>query len=400
MTQVTRKTTVVKPKKPHKDFPLFPHATKRWAKKIRGKTHYFGKWNDPDGALQKYLTEKDDLHSGRVPQKAKPGELTVADLCNRFLAAKRAKLDNGELSEKSYSDYFRTCRRLVGVFGKSRAVDSLAPDDFARLRAEMAKRLGVVALKNEIGRCRMPLKFAYDEGLIDKPIRYGQSFSKPSKKILRQHRQAQQAEYGERMFSADEVRRILEAADPALKAMVLLAINCGFGQSDVANLPQSAVDLESGWIDFPRPKTAVERHCPLWSETVDALRLAIDRRPTAKSDSDDVGICFLTKYGNRWVRMSDHEQPEQRTSLDAVSGQFSKLLKSLGINGKRGFYALRHTFETVGGESKDQVAVNSIMGHVDVSMASDYREGVSDGRLKLVVDAIHSWLFGAEDGAA
>ena len=34
-----------------------------------------------------------------------------------------------------------------------------------------------------------------------------------------------------------------------------------------------------------------------------------------------------------------------------------------------GFYAFRHTFETIGGESRDQVAVNHIMGHADVSMA-------------------------------
>src|SRR4051812_41341220 len=86
-----------KPAKPRPDFPLFAHAAGVWAKKIRGKLHYFGPWSDPDGALAKYNEQKEALHSGKKPRPASEG-LTVKEVVNAFLNAKDALLEAGELS--------------------------------------------------------------------------------------------------------------------------------------------------------------------------------------------------------------------------------------------------------------------------------------------------------------
>jgi integrase len=73
----------------------------------------------------------------------------------------------------------------------------------------------------------------------------------------------------------------------------------------------------------------------------------------------------------------------------------AELLKALGINGRKGlgFSTLRHTFRTVADESKDQPAVDFIMGHEVPHRSAVYRETISDARLKAVTDHVRSWLF-------
>jgi integrase len=367
-----------KPAKPYPEFPLFPHATGRWAKKIRGKLHYFGPWSDPDGALARYLEQKDALHSGRKP-RPDPEALILKDLANAFLNHKQALLDSGELSPRTWIDYKAAADLLIEHLGKARPVTDLGPDDFAELRNRMAKKWGPVRVRDFIQRVRSIFKHAFDAGLIATPIRFGPGFSRPSKKTMRLER----AKNGPRMFEADELRRIIAAAGTPLRAMILLGANCAFGNADCGTLPLSALNLERGWVNYPRPKTGIDRRCPLWPETTAALREALAHRPAPK-DAADADLVFITSRGKSW-----HKKIED----NPISKEMRKLLDSLGINGRRSFYALRHGFETVGGEAKDQVAVDYIMGHARDDMASHYREHISDKRLGAVTDHVRAWLF-------
>src|SRR5258708_16822458 len=89
-----------KPAKPYPEFPLTAHPAGYWCKKIRGRLHYFGKWDDPDAALKKYLEQKEALHAGRAP-RPDPDELTVKALVNAFLNHKDALLDAGDVSPRT-----------------------------------------------------------------------------------------------------------------------------------------------------------------------------------------------------------------------------------------------------------------------------------------------------------
>jgi integrase len=374
-----------KPAKPYPEFPLTAHPAGCWCKKIRGKLYYFGPWGDPDGALAKYLGQKEDLHAGRKP-RPDPGSATVKDMANAFLNHKQSLLDAGELSPRTWGEYKETCDLLVGRLGKHRLASDLGPDDFAGLRNYMAGCWGPVRLGNAIQRVRSVFKHAFEAGQIDRPVRFGPGFNRPTKKVLRLHRAAQ----GPRLFTAEEIRSLIGAAGTPLKAMLLLGINCAFGNADCAHLPLSALDLGRGWVDYPRPKTGLPRRCPLWPEAVEALKEALARRPTPTKE-EHAGLAFVTKYGQPWGK----DIPDS-----PVAKETGKLLKALHINGRKGlgFYTLRHTFRTVADEAKDQPAADFIMGHEVPHLSSVYRETISDARLKAVTDHVRAWLFDATPG--
>lgn len=373
-----------KPGKPNPKYPLFAHQNGQWAKKIKGKLHYFGLWNDPVGALKKYEHEKEALEAGRDPEE-QTGDLTVKELCNKYLVARQPDVDSGELKKRTWEDYHQAGKLCIEHFGKDRAVKKIRPEDFRGFRTKLSQKWkSLTTLNNVIQRVRVIFKFAFDDGLIDTPVRYGQGFKRPSQKT----RRIERAKKGEKLFGADEIRKLIGAASPAMQAMIYLGINAGLGNADCGHLPSNAIDWEKSILDFPRPKTGIPRRAALWPETILAIRDAIAIRPNPKDPAND-GLVFITKYGLSWAK---------ETADQTLAKEFGKLLRTLGINGRvgLGFYTLRHTFRTVADESKDQPCVDHIMGHEVPGMSSIYRERISDERLKAVSDYVRNWLFGED----
>ena len=93
------------------------------------------------------------------------------------------------------------------------------------------------------------------------------------------------------------------------------------------------------------------------------------------------GLFFLIHDGRSWDN-----------SMNPIARYFRQCYQRAGIK-DGGFYWARHTFATIASGSRDQVAVNAIMGHVDPTMAANYREHIDEARLKAVVEHVRSWLF-------
>lgn len=399
-----------------RSFPLTPHRNGQFCKKIRGRLLYFGSVRDPDAALKRYREQAQELHSGVSTAVIRSDGFTVRDLANQFLDAKTQQRESGALEPRTLADYRRACDAMVGFFGKGREVASISRDSLKAFRASLAKGVSPKTLEGRIRCARLVFGFAHEEELVDRAIPYKQALKPPTQLELRRQR----AQAGRRDFSAEEIRILLDGASPQIRAMILLGINCGLGNKEVALLPTHAIDMERGWLTYPRAKTGIARRCPLWPETCEAIRSVLEERRNAVRNKDwqkqplqrhPTGeasdgtpaaneLLFLTKNGLPYVRVTEKNLPDGRpnvTEHDAIAQAFRRRMNQGGmLREGRGFYGLRRSFETIGSETGHQVAVDHIMGHAPSSgdMSAIYRQHVGEEPLRLVTDHVHRWLYG------
>jgi integrase len=377
-------TAEKKPNKPNKDFPLFPHGSGQWAKKVKGRLTYFGSWrNDPKGvvALAKWLAERDELLAGQIPTGRSTDAPTVGVWLNRFLSKKEEMRQGGSLSPATYKKYEMVCDSIAEYFKRWRLLSAIRTSDIEGYRSWVGKQgWAPTTVDNWVRYSRVAFAYAKATDDLCPALNFAAAMYAPTARAIRDHRESLPA----KKFEAAEIRELVLRARVEMKPLILLGINCGFGNSDCGLLKLMHLDLENGWLEMRRKKTGVQRRLPLWPETVAAIRASLAFTP-ARAD----GRVFSSPGGQEWA--SDD------SSKNLLTEQFATLLDACNLRQPgRAFYALRHTFKTVGNKGRDKDAVKEMMGHAprrdDMDAAYD-EDPIDDTRLLATSNFIRGWYL-------
>jgi len=398
-----------KPAKPYPGFPLTAHPRGHWCKLVKGRTYYFGPWDDWQHALAVWEARCADIIAGTVP----PGRVTltdspvngmatgftVAELVDHFLTARKRAMQEGGLSPRTFAEYLEVGTRITRYFGPMRPVAAIQPADFTGLREALAQgkngRIGIERLGKLIIIARLFFNYGANHRL-HAPVVFGSEFSKPRADALRRAKAKRGREAERRkLFTSEEVRNLLDLADDQMRTMILLALNGGLGNTAVALMPREVVDWNKGLIDYERPKDGLDRRFPLWPETVQALKVVMARKRERVRAGCENKV-FLTRCGNLWASFDKRAaETKQENSKGPLSREFRRLMVAAKCyRTRRSFYSLRHTFRTVADDVPDPGAIEMIMGHEDPSNTkTHYVEARDLSRLVRVVQHVRAWLW-------
>ncbi|TWU18032.1 tyrosine-type recombinase/integrase [Allorhodopirellula heiligendammensis] len=370
-------------KKPYPDFPLFPHRNGQWCKKIRGKHRHFGSVKDGwESALELYQLQRDDLYAGRDPQVYDEG-LTLADLWTDFLVDFQKRVDRGRVGQGSWNDHQRTGKLVVACLGRHTLVSTIRKSDLKRLREGWEDAYAPATIAGHVARVKAVFAWAYeDEELIETPIKFGRVFARPAESEFRQHRERSKT----KLLTAAQIRSLLAVATPQMRCCILLGINMALNNKDCGFLEFRHVDLDTGWVTYPRNKTHCRRKALLWPETLAAINAYLPKRRRPKS-AELADRILLTRCGGPLAFAHKRDSP--------IAKQFSKLRIAAKIPDAASFGALRHTFRSVAEDNpaKDLTAIRCVMGHADQSIDDAYIEYIGDAGLVATSDHVRDWYL-------
>ena len=342
-------------------FPLTLHRTGQYCKKIKGKVHYFGR--DKQQALQKYLDQATYLHGCQdSTQTEANGHMTLKKLCDLYLQYQHSKVTAGSLTPKHYNDQISSLGKLMVFLGQDRKVESISTLDLQNYKRKLQT--------SYCSAHRLNLHISIMKAMFHWARKNDITETIPNIDAISRSKVIHQEKF---TFSSQQIKKLVLFADVQMRAMIWLGLNCGFGCTDCGQLKWNDLDFDKRRVNLARNKTGVSRNLPLWPETIQAL-----------NDVPRLGpLVFYISQGHPWISTlvtTKDGGAKKYTPVNRITSKFSTLMKKLRILAPKGagFYSLRRTAATIAARSGDPFAVQRLLGHVDLTMATRYVQDVSE----------------------
>jgi len=318
------------------------------------------------------LSQASNLHgNNEQTQKKSDSEMTLKELCDLYLQYQHLKVQANALTARHHNEQIASLNKFMSFLGQSRKIDEILTLDLQSYRRKLQKAYSTAHRMNlHISIMKAMFHWAKKNDVLD---------SIPNIDAVSRGKIV----YKQRLvFTSDDIHRLLGAADVQMRAMIWLGLNCGFGCTDCAELKWNNLDITNCRVKLARKKTGISRDLPLWPETIEILE-KIPRKGK---------LVFYTSRGNSFVRTilkTDGNGNSKYSSQNSITRKFSRLIKKAGLDVPKGigFYTLRRTAATIAARSGDPFAVQRLLGHADLQMATRYVQDVSKQTDKVIEDS-------------
>jgi integrase len=249
---------------------------------------------------------------------------------------------SGQMSEGRYDAYRRNIAIFEAWSGPDSAVDAIDEAKLEGYYTHLADQVAAERYSRSYAHTLMMTAKQFISRLAEKKL-----ISLPGNIRAARLRFNHSAPTRIELFTVEEVRSLLAACEGFLertKLYLLLMLNCGMYQNDIAELRKDEVNWLKGTVTRARSKTR-ERHGPvvtyqLWPETFSLLK---------KHRAKEGDLTLTTEEGKPLVRL--WLEGEKMRRYDMIQSAWSRLAGKMGVKKIRlGMKHLRKTSASLLGQ--------------------------------------------------
>lgn len=308
-----------------------------------------------EAALSRTKTRKMDEELGLVKPEAQDVlfEKFGEEVIELYSKPNKRSWKRDELSLDSLKRFF-----------KGKPLAAIGPAD---IEAFKAKR------RTEVSDSTTNRELAFLKTIFNLAVTWGRLESSPAAKV----RKLKEPPSRERVLSADETRRLLDAAGPDVRPVIITALGTGMRRGEILALAWTDLDFVRGVITIRTSKSGKPRKVPMSGHVAAALGAVPHRGEFVFWNEETKTHIKDVKTGFRAACARAKKNPDDKNDP--------------GITGFR-FHDLRHTFASRALEfGADLVSVSKILGHSSITMTAKYLHASGESQ-RLAVEKAGEFL--------